>query len=83
MKNLNLDTMKESLLSLIFHKIFGYKYYIVIYVNVGTNQTCMGGIFPTYKKAKASTTSLAAFIPIEIRSFRSHNTYNHSQKHYH
>lgn len=68
--------MKESLLSHIYHHLFGYTYYINIYVRKSTNEVITSYPFPSRREAQRSRQNLLACTFIECIRFHSPNQYS-------
>ena len=68
--------MNESLISRIWHFLFGYKYYSIISYAVGTPRCAIHAILNSRKEAKQLLDEISAsFKEVEIVTFRSKNKY--------
>lgn len=74
--------MKESLLQLIWHHLFGYHYYAVVSYRTGRFDIALcGHILPTRKEAKKLLQHNSSFSEFEIVSFWSRHRYVYDQEH--
>ncbi|MBP5479691.1 MAG: hypothetical protein J6Y15_10075 [Bacteroidaceae bacterium] len=68
--------MRENLLQMIWHHLFGYKYYTTVFNVRGTFELGVGGrIFSTRKEAERSLDDNTTYKMFEVVSFWSRNKY--------